>query len=165
MTARRVAPLLALTLLGATRQELDEAPLPRYLGAEDVHAVILAALPELGDCYAHSSARGRVLVDEVHVVFSVLPDGGVAGVSTRSGSGLPDLDACLVEGVGALRFPPHDEEPMEVGYPFVFRDAALQPYPMVFVRQRDIAPVFLHLPSDPAAARRLLDALEAPRTP
>ena len=55
-----------------------------------------------------------------------------------------------------LEFRAHDEEPLPVGYPFVFMDAVLQPYPMIFIEERPMELLWLHLPPDPALHQALL---------
>lgn len=158
----RAWPLLLLPMLAwaGSRAEEDALPLGRYLTAPEIHQGVMQAMPEFEACYTHSSARGRVMVGEVFVDFSIAPSGEVSEARLRSSrSDLPDLDACLVDTARALRFRAHDEAPVEVGYPFVFVDAALQPYPMVFVKERELPLMFFLLPEEPGRADALLEAL------
>ncbi|MCB9793260.1 MAG: TonB family protein [Alphaproteobacteria bacterium] len=159
---RALLPLLLLPALvfAASRAEEDAMSLGRYLTAEEIHDVVVQALPEFEACYTHSSARGRVMVGEVFVDFTIDPSGEVSDARLRSSrSELADLDGCLLDQARALRFRPHDEAPLDVGYPFVYRDAALQPYPMVFLKLRELPLLFFHLPEDPEAREALLRAL------
>lgn len=137
----------AVAFAGSSAAERDAQPLGRYLTLEEIHDGLVAALPTFAECYTHSGARGRVEVGEVFVDFTIGPDGAVTEAAIRdSRSGVPDLDACLRERMLTVTFRPHDEEPVHVGYPFVFREGALLPYPMVFVKERDVGLMFFYLP-------------------
>ena len=143
--------------LGRPTSEDDAAPTGRYLSSAEVHAMLLEQLPQLNSCYENSSeARARTELGEVYVNWRIASDGSVRDARLHeSRSGLPELDACLVEAVGGLRFRAHDEAPMDIGYPFVYRDAQLQPYPMVFVKDRALHPLFVWLGDDAEAAALL----------
>lgn len=145
------------TALAATPTEADEAPTGRYLGTQEVHARLLEQLDVVGACYEHSTeARARTELGDVYITFAIQPDGTVGDARVHeSKSGLPDLDACIVDKVGTLVFRPHDEDRVEVGFPFIWLDARLQPYPMVYVKDRVLDPMFLFLPADPALIEEL----------
>lgn len=135
----------------------DAAELDLYLKTPEIHALMMEQLEPFKECYAYSSAAGRVTVGEVFVNFTIAPDGKAQGAYIHaSKSGLEDLDACLVDKANTLTFRAHDEEPIAVGYPFVFMDASLQPYPMIFVKERPIELLWLRLPADPAVQAALL---------
>jgi hypothetical protein len=142
---------------GPPTAEDDAAPTGRYLSSAEVHGMLLEQLPQVGACYDNSSeARARTELGEVYVNWRIAPDGSVRDAHVHeSRSGLPALDACLVEQVGQLRFRAHDEAPIDIGFPFVYREAALQPYPMVFVKDRSLHPLFVWLDDDGQAAARL----------
>ncbi|MFT5586892.1 MAG: hypothetical protein ACI9VR_004495 [Cognaticolwellia sp.] len=133
------------------------AELDLYLTTPEVHALMMAQMGRFEQCYADSGASGRVTVGEVFVNFTIAPNGKAQGATIHvSKSGLEALDDCLLTQANTLEFRAHDEEPMQVGYPFVFMDAVLQPYPMIFVQERPIELLWLHLPPDPAIRRALL---------
>lgn len=151
--------MLLLAGLASAQQGDDYEPTGRYLTPAEIHSSLSEQLQPFEDCYQYSSARGRVTVGEVHVVFTIAEDGTVSDARVHaSTSELDDLDACLVEQALTLQFRPHDEAPIEVGYPFVFRDAALQPFPMVMVAERPIGLLFVYLPEDPNVAKALVGA-------
>ncbi|MED5370309.1 MAG: AgmX/PglI C-terminal domain-containing protein [Myxococcota bacterium] len=128
--------------------ETDAQNLPLYIEPDEIHATLSEQLARFEQCYTFSSARGRTQVGVVKVTFFIAPDGNAQGAYIEeSKSTLPDLDECLVDQANTLVFRPHDEEPIGVGYPFVFRDGALQPYPMVAVKQRPMGLLWLHLPA------------------
>ncbi|MCP4804729.1 MAG: AgmX/PglI C-terminal domain-containing protein [Proteobacteria bacterium] len=145
--------------LAATPGEADAAPTGRYLTSPEVHAQMLEQLPTVAACYEHSTeARARTELGDVYVTFVIRPDGTVSdAVVHETDSGLPELDRCIVEAVGTLVFRSHDEDRVDVGYPFIWLDARLQPYPMVYVKERGLDPMFLYLPADSA----LIDELRA----
>ncbi|MCB9760935.1 MAG: TonB family protein [Alphaproteobacteria bacterium] len=156
-----IALLTVGVALAASRAEEDAQPLGHYLEPVEIHQVLLDAMPTLSDCYRYTAAKGRVIVGEVFIDFVIDPSGEVSEARVRSSrSELPDLDACLVERVGALVFRPHHEEPVEVGYPFVYRDAALQPYPMVFIKQRELDLLFLYAPEGSGSMQQVIEALK-----
>jgi hypothetical protein len=135
----------------------DAAELDLYLKTPEIHALMMEQLERFEQCYAYSSAAGRVTVGEVFVNFTIASDGKAQGAYIHaSKSGLEDLDACLLDQANTLEFRAHDEEPVEVGYPFVFMDAVLQPYPMIFVKERPIELLWLRLPADPELQQALL---------
>mgnify|MGYP002631375834 CR=1 FL=1 len=142
---------------GRPTAEDDAAPTGRYLSSAEVHALLLEQLPSLASCYEDSGeARARTELGEVYVNWRVASDGSVREVRLHeSRSELPELDACLVQRVGLLRFRAHDEAPIDIGYPFVYRESALQPYPMVFVKDRALQPLFVWLDEDEEAAAGL----------
>ena len=122
----------------------DDAPLTNYLDPQDVHDALIPQLTAFETCYTHSGAAGRTEVGEVFIDFTISPDGSVRNGTVRdSRSGFDELDDCLAETANTLRFPAHDEEPMNVGYPLVWRQSALQAYPMVFVQDRPVGELFL----------------------
>lgn len=135
----------------------DAAELDLYLKTPEIHSLMMEQLERFEQCYAYSSAAGRVTVGEVFVNFTIAPDGKAQGAYIHaSKSGLEDLDGCLLEQANTLAFRAHHEEPLQVGYPFVFMDAVLQPYPMIFVKERPIELLWLRLPPDPAIQLALL---------
>jgi hypothetical protein len=135
----------------------DAEELELYLSTPEIHAMMMEQIPRFEQCYAYSSAAGRVTVGEVFVNFTIASDGKAQGAYIHATkSGLEDLDACLLDQANTLEFRAHDEEPLEVGYPFVFMDAVMQPYPMIFVKERPIELLWLRLPADPALHQALL---------
>lgn len=135
----------------------DAEELSLYLKTPEIHSMMMDQLERFEQCYAYSSAAGRVTVGEVFVNFTIASDGKAQGAYIHvSKSGLEDLDACLLDQANTLEFRAHDEEPLEVGYPFVFMDAAMQPYPMIFVKERPIELLWLRLPADPEIQNALL---------
>ncbi len=126
------------------REAGDDIPLGNYLDPQDVHDALIPQLAVFQPCYEHSGAAGRTEVGEVFLDFTIAPNGSVRDGTIRdSRSGFPALDACLAEKSAELSFPGHDEEPLMVGYPLVWRQSALQPYPMVFVKDRAVGELFV----------------------
>ena len=121
------------------RTDRDDRPFGNYMEPQDVHDALVPQIGVFESCYAHSGAAGHTEVGEVFLDFTIAPDGTVRdGVVRDSRSGFPKLDACLAETTASLHFPGHDEEPLRVGYPLVWRESALQVYPMVFVKDRPV---------------------------
>lgn len=129
----------------------DDAPTGRYLTAPEIHAAVLEQLHVFASCYEHSvEARARTELGDVYVTWVIRPDGTVTDARIHeTKSGLPDLDQCLVEKARTLSFREHDEPGVEVGYPMVWLDATLQPFPMVYVRERPLELLFFYLPEEP----------------
>lgn len=144
--------------LAANPGEADAVGTGRYLERSEVHRRLLDQLDVVAACYEHTTeARARTELGDVFVQFAIQPDGTVRDATVKeSKSGLPELDACIVEKVGQLVFRAHDEDRVDVGFPFIWLDAQLQPYPMVYVKDRPLDPLFLFLPSDAA----LIEALQ-----
>ena len=135
----------------------DAAGLDLYLETPEIHALMMEQLERFEACYADATAAGQVTVGEVFVNFTIAPNGKAQGASIHaSKSGLKELDDCLLDQANTLEFRAHDEEPLQVGYPFVFMDAVLQPYPMIFIEERPMELLWLHLPPDPALHQALL---------
>jgi len=130
----------------------DDEPTGRYMTAAEIHSRVIEQLALFGACYEHSAdARARTELGDVYLVWTIRSDGRVSGARIHeSKSGLPDLDACLVDAARTLRFPAHHEPEIEVGYPLVWLDATLQPFPMVYVHERPLDLLFFYLPEDPA---------------
>ena len=128
-----------------------DAPTGRYTTAAEIHGQLMEQLEVLGTCYEHSTeARARTELGDVYLVWTIRPDGSVSDARIHeSHSGLPELDACLVDAAGALRFEAHDEPRLQVGYPMIWLDATVQPFPMVYVEERPLDLLFFYLPEDP----------------
>ena len=121
------------------RTDRDDRPFGNYMEPQDVHDALVPQIGVFESCYSHSGAAGRTEVGEVFVDFTIAPDGSVRdGIVRDSRSEFPELDACLAGTTASLKFPGHDEEPLRVGYPLVWRESALQAYPMVFVEDRPV---------------------------
>ena len=126
------------------RMDDDAAPFGNYLEPQDVHNALIPQLTLFEPCYHHSGAAGRTEVGEAILEFSIAPDGSVREATIRdSRSGFPELDACLAETAAVLSFPAHDEEPLRVAYPMLWKHSSLQPYPMVFVQDRPVGQLFV----------------------
>ncbi|HJN73622.1 MAG TPA: TonB family protein [Myxococcota bacterium] len=129
----------------------DDAPTGRYLSPVEIHGLVIEQLEVLGSCYEHSAeARARTELGDVYLTWVIRPDGSVTDARIHeSSSGLPELDACLLEAAGRLHFRAHDEPGIDVGYPMVWLDATLQPFPMVYVKERPLDLLFFYLPEEP----------------
>jgi hypothetical protein len=130
----------------------DATPLPLYLSATDVHAIVEASGPALAACVPNGSKDG-----ESHIHFVVERDGTFGSVEL-TGLGSPTIESCIVDVFSKMRARPHDEVPLVADYTIAIRGGVLVPFPIVTLGTPDPFPEFWYLPPDvDAATRRSLE--------
>ena len=130
----------------------DATPLPLYLTATDVHAVVEASGEALAACVPKGSKDG-----EAHVHFVVARDGSFGSVEL-AGLGSPAIESCIVGVFSQMRARAHDEVPLAADYTIAIRGGILVPFPIVTLATSDPFPEFWYLPPDvDAATRRSLE--------
>ncbi len=139
-----MSTLLALALIGCAKQQPPPPAAPRAAltgshvtvetglidalpprGPEAERAAMLAVLKEADAacrvCYERAVARDPYAYGDIQVLITLGADGSVAEARPRySTTGDPELDACVLERVRHLRFPPPSRDGLTLSYPFIF---------------------------------------------
>lgn len=149
--------LLSTAALAQTPGQLvaDAAPLPLYLGAEQVQAVLARV-----DWAACAGLDG--IEDVTASLFFQLPaDGSVLAPRWNNTPGA--LAECWTQTLLSTSFGAHAEETLDVSWTMALRGGTVFPYPVVIIAARDLGPLFLYVPPDatPEQRRALTEVLQA----
>ena len=148
--------LLSTAALAQTPDQLvaDAAPLPLYLSAEQVQAVLARV-----DWTACAGLAGTEDVT-ASLSFQIFADGSV--LAPRWDSTPSALAACWTQTLLATSFDAHAEETLDVSWTVALRGGTVFPYPVVTITARDLGPLFLYVPPDatPEQRRALREALQ-----
>jgi hypothetical protein len=149
--------LLSTAALAQTPAPLvaDATPLPLYLGAEQVQAVLAKV-----DWTACAGLAGTEDVT-ASLSFQISADGGVH--APRWASTPSALAECWTQTLLATSFGAHAEETLDVSWTMALRRGTVFPYPVVTITARDLGPLFLYVPPDatPEQRRALRRVLQA----
>jgi hypothetical protein len=127
----------------------DAVPLPRYVDADEILAVIAGRQAALAACVPPGSPDADTLV-----AFRVEPDGRFSSPAMIGGTGVPTVDACLLGEFGHMAGPAHDELPLNARYTVVVKGGTLVPFPIVELAEAERFPRFFYLPPDLDRATR-----------
>ncbi len=138
--------LVLLAIAGASSPEEDDAtPLPRYVDAGQLHAVLVT-----GDWQSCLSEESADLTAPIH--FSLMPTGRAEAIRIEGAE--PALAACWSAQLAALHFPEHDEAPLSAHWTLGIHSGRAISYPVVQIDRREMLPLFLFISPDSSAEQR-----------
>lgn len=148
--------LLASAAFAQTVAQLaeDAMPLPAYLDAGQVQSTLAVV-----DWQACAGLVGEKTVT-ARLSFQILPSGRLDAARWDD---TPDrLAACWTEALSAVYFKAHAEEILHVSSTIALRTGNVCPHSIVSMTERDLGPLFLHIPPDATHEQRrsLQEALQ-----
>jgi len=131
------------------RLDLPGSPTDRILTAPEIKAHLTAQLEELSACF-RSTLAGHDPGD-LTLAFRVMRNGQADSISI-DGIDLPaKLTSCITTAIQQTPFPSHDGDPVDAAWPLIWisdiEGARLEPYPVVWIRQRPAPLPFIVWPT------------------
>jgi outer membrane biosynthesis protein TonB len=103
----------------AATAEAAPAAVTRADDASQVRQVIKANLGAITACYQDVARKAPGIEGTVTATFTIAADGSVADADAVGVHGA--VDACIIHLLRTLHFPPPNQAPLVIKYPFVFR--------------------------------------------